>query len=128
MQPLIIKGTSRTPDVAFRPLINKYRIAGRSIPEDSIGFYRAITQWLEDFSGKNDFSKPVEFIFELEYFNTSSSKCLLDVFKVINRMYRDGKEVSIKWVYDEDDEDLEETGEDYADLLDVPFELEGIEI
>ena len=128
MEPLNISKTSRTPEVAFNPERNSYRLAGRSIPEDSVAFYRTIIKWLENFETSFHFSDEVTFEFELEYFNTSSSKCLLDVFKLINKIHKSGKDVSIKWVYDEEDEDLMETGEDYADMLDVPFELEGIEI
>ena len=40
----------------------------------------------------------------------------------LEEMHEDGNEVLIKWFYPEDDEDMEEAGEEYADIVDVPFE------
>lgn len=126
-RPLSIKGTSRTPEVNFNPVSSAFSVTGRSIPEDSMAFYKRLTDWIGLMEEHHSFDQPAKFVFELEYFNTSSSKCLLDVFKRINKLHLIGKPVSILWRYDEDDEDLMETGEDYRDLLDLPFELESVE-
>lgn len=127
MEALRIKGSTKTPEVSLDPAAGEYNITGRSLPEDAVGFYSKIKDWLERFVQVHNFQNTVTFRMELEYFNTSSSKCLLDVFKEIDKMHKDGKDVAILWCYDEDDEDMEETGEDYRDLLSVPFELEAIE-
>lgn len=119
--------TSKTPKVFLDHLLGKYIVSGRSLPEDAVGFYHQVTIWLHQFSESYHFDKEARFEFELEYFNTSSSKCLLDIFKIIARMHKDGKPVKIIWRFDIDDEDMEETGEDYRDLLEVPFILEGVE-
>lgn len=57
----------------------------------------------------------------MEYFNTSSSKCLYDILKEIKYLSDQGKEVNVRWYYEQDDEDMMEAGEDYSDLLDLPF-------
>ena len=62
---------------------------------------------------------------QLEYFNTSSSKCILDVFKKLETL--SGTEVSVKWYYEEDDEDMLEAGEDYEAIIDLPFEMIEVE-
>ena len=62
---------------------------------------------------------------QLEYFNTSSSKCILDVFKKLESLA--GTEVSVKWYYEEDDEDMLEAGEDYEAIIDLPFEMIEVE-
>ena len=62
---------------------------------------------------------------QLEYFNTSSSKCILDVFKKLESVT--GSEVSVKWYYEEDDEDMLEAGEDYEAIIDLPFEMIEVE-
>ena len=62
---------------------------------------------------------------QLEYFNTSSSKCILDVFKKLESV--SGSEVSVKWYYEEDDEDMLEAGEDYEAIIDLPFEMIEVE-
>jgi hypothetical protein len=62
---------------------------------------------------------------KLEYFNTSSSKCILDLFKKLERL--DGTEVSINWYFEEDDEDMEEAGEDYQAIINLPFKMIEVE-
>ena len=59
--------------------------------------------------------------FKFEYFNTSSSKCLFDIFRKLNIVKESGFDLSINWYYEEDDEDMLEAGEDYADLLGIEF-------
>ncbi len=60
--------------------------------------------------------------FKMVYFNTASSKMILDIMMKFEEMYQDGKDVLIRWFYPEDDEDMQEAGEEYADMVDVPFE------
>ena len=59
----------------------------------------------------------------LEYFNTSSSKCILDVFKRLESIHRAKHDVEINWFYEEDDEDMLEAGEDYDSIIKVPFKM-----
>ena len=60
---------------------------------------------------------------QLEYFNTSSSKCILDVFKKLESIQKGKQEVIINWYYEEDDEDMLEAGEDYESIIRVPFKM-----
>jgi len=61
---------------------------------------------------------------QLEYFNTSSSKCILDVFKKLENLQNKNRaEVVINWYYEEDDEDMLEAGEDYQSILKIPFNM-----
>ncbi|MGQ9863533.1 MAG: DUF1987 domain-containing protein [Bacteroidia bacterium] len=121
MRNLVIEPTSKTPKVILNADIGVFEISGRSIPEDAIGFYRKVLDWLDEY-GKSPLSK-TNFKFQLEYFNTSSSKCLLDIFRRLERIHKNNHEVTIQWYYDADDEDMEETGQDYKALVDMPFEL-----
>lgn len=121
MRNLVIEPTSKTPKVILNADLGIFEITGRSIPEDAIGFYRKVLDWIEEYS-KSALSETI-FKFHLEYFNTSSSKCLLDIFRKLERMHKAGHRVTIRWHYDADDEDMAETGQDYQALLDVPFEL-----
>lgn len=121
MRNLVIEPTSKTPKVILNADLGIFEISGRSIPEDSIGFYRKVLDWLDEYS-KNPLPETI-FKFHLEYFNTSSSKVLLDIFRRLERLHKAGHKVVIRWHYDADDEDMAETGQDYQALLDVPFEL-----
>jgi hypothetical protein len=122
LEALKIEPTHKTPKVYLDPKENHFELSGRSIPEDSVGFYKKILDWIDEYA--NQPNAETEFKFELEYFNTSSSKNILELLKKLEKIHQDGRgKVHITWYYDEDDEDMEETGEDYKALLNVPLDL-----
>ncbi len=121
MEPLTIEGTAKTPNVKFEADQGFIEIKGRSIPENSIEFYKPLVDWLEEY-GKGP-AALTKVNIQLEYFNTSSSKCILDVFKKLEAIYKAKNEVIINWYYEEDDEDMLEAGEDYESIIRVPFKM-----
>ena len=124
-QPIVIDPTSVTPYVMLDTAAELFEIKGRSSPENSVQFYQEILEGLDDFLEKGDDQLTANFAFE--YFNTSSSKCLFDVFKKISRIEESGKTITINWFYEEDDDDMMEAGEDYSDLLELEFNFLEIE-
>ena len=86
MEPISIEGTTKTPTVKFDAGSGKIEIKGRSIPENSIEFYKPLVDWLEEYA-KNPMEKTAVNV-QLEYFNTSSSKCILDVFKKLEAIHK----------------------------------------
>ena len=125
MENLIIKGEAKTPTIDFNFNSGELVISGRSIPENSIEFYKPVIEWLESLkvSGKDK----VVLDIKLEYFNTSSSKCILDVFKKLEEIKGVGKDASIRWYFESDDEDMEEAGQDFSAIIKVPLELITVE-
>jgi len=121
MESLSIEGTNKTPSVNLDPESGVIEIKGRSIPENSIEFYRPIVEWLDQYA-KNPNKKTIVNV-QLEYFNTSSSKCILDIFKKLESLKKARNEVVINWYYEEDDEDMLESGEDYESIIRVPFKM-----
>ncbi len=121
MELLNIEGTPKTPTIVLNPSTGVIDIKGRSIPENSIEFYRPVVEWLDEYI-KNPQSNTVVNV-QLEYFNTSSSKCILDVFKKLETLKKNQKDVVINWYYEEDDEDMLEAGEDYESIIKVPFKM-----
>ncbi len=122
MENLNLEGTAKTPTVDFKSN-GELLIKGRSIPENSIEFYKPIIDWISNYGSgpQGDTSVSIQ----LEYFNTSSSKCILDVFKKLESL--SGTSVKVKWYYEEDDEDMLEAGEDYEAIIDLPFEMIEVE-
>ena len=118
MEDLIISGTTKTPEVAFLVLDKKLTLTGRSIPENSIQFYEPLLNWANDFCSSNP--GQIEVHVKLEYFNTSSSKCLMDLLKRIENCECDAE---VYWYFEEEDEDMQEAGEDYAAIIQLPFKL-----
>ena len=123
MEKISIKATSKTPQVEFNPDSGVLEITGRSIPENSVDFYKPILEWLDDYTKIAKDNKQTVFKFQLEYFNTSSSKCILDIFRKLEKLYTDNVNIVIKWYYEEDDEDMYESGEDFKEIMDIPVEL-----
>lgn len=121
MDPIIIEGTPKTPSIKFDAKDGVFEIKGRSIPENSVEFYKPLNEWLDQYM-QTPLDKTVVNI-RLEYFNTSSSKCILDVFKRLEAIHRSKHDVEINWFYEEDDEDMLEAGEDYDSIIKVPFKM-----
>jgi hypothetical protein len=99
-------------------------ISGESCLEDTVEFYKPLIQWLETYTG--EVKKPIAFIIKLTYFNTSTSRSILDLLNVLKDYEDNGGEVVINWHYDENDVDMEEDIEDYMidtglDINLIPF-------
>ena len=121
MEAISIKGTAKTPTVEFNANDGKVVIKGRSIPENSIEFYKPLVDWLDAYATEPKDNTEVNI--QLEYFNTSSSKCILDVFKKLETIHKNGNDVKINWYFEEDDEDMLEAGEDYQSIIKIPFKM-----
>ncbi|MCB0428650.1 MAG: DUF1987 domain-containing protein [Flavobacteriales bacterium] len=125
MEAIVIEGTPKTPVVNFDATGGVLEIKGRSIPENAIEFYKPLIEWIEGYSGAPKAQTNVNI--QLEYFNTSSSKCILDVFKKLEAIHKAGNDMVVNWYYEEDDEDMQEAGEDYQAIIGIPFKLIEIE-
>lgn len=121
MEKISIEGSPKTPTINFDTDKGFLEIKGRSIPENSIEFYKPLVDSLEKYATKPQTATNVNI--QLEYFNTSSSKCILDVFKKLEAIHKGGSTVTINWHYEEDDEDMLEAGEDYQAIINVPFKM-----
>ena len=120
MNIIKIAGTDDTPSVHLDKESGILELSGRSLPEDVTMFYQQILDWIDDYI-KQPNDKTL-FNFKLDYFNTASSKVILDILLKFEELVENGKEVVIKWFYNEDEEDMLEAGEEYADIVEVPFE------
>jgi hypothetical protein len=121
MEALTIKGTEDSPQVTLDLNANILELSGRSLPEDVNTFYEPVLDWIEEYS-KNPLPNTV-FNFKLTYFNTASSKVILDILTQFEEMTEEGHQVLVRWHYPDEDEDMMEAGEEYADMVEVPFEL-----
>ena len=126
MRKLIIDKTSGTPKVILDPENKIYQISGESRPPDVREFYNQILSWLNDFSlyllESDDIKDPVIFKFNFEYFNSSSGKLILDIFKVLAGLRMKGCNIVVKWFYEKEDVDMLETGKEMSQIVKFPFE------
>jgi hypothetical protein len=124
MEKYSIEGTQKTPTINFDPNKGELEVYGNSIPENSVDFYKPIIAALEEYMLAPQPTTNVTF--NMRYFNTSSSKRILDVFKKLETLNRNGSPVTVNWVYEDDDDDMLEAGEDYQAIIKVPFVMSKI--
>ena len=120
MEAYILQGTEDTPEVNLDPANSKFMFAGNSLPENAVSFYEPILAWIEDYGASPNSETTVEV--KMNYFNTSSSKLLLDVLFAFAELSENGHQVKVQWYYQEEDEDMEEAGTQYEEIVEVPFE------
>ncbi|MFA5575297.1 MAG: DUF1987 domain-containing protein [Brumimicrobium sp.] len=121
MEDIFIEATPKTPNIFFDASLGKFEIKGRSIPENPSLFYAPFKKWIKEY-----ITSPLDVTIvdlKLEYFNNKSSKCILEMLKLLENINKDGSFVRINWYFDEEDEDMLETGEDFNALLKIPFTM-----
>jgi hypothetical protein len=125
MEHLVIAKSEDTPEIDFNPGTKELKISGRSLPEDVTTFYAPVLEWLDELE-----ETPIgelKFIVNLEYFNTASSKLILDILMKLEDIHSGGSNsIEIIWNFDERDTDMEEAAEEYSELVEVPFQIIGI--
>jgi len=117
METLKIPKTDDTPEIILDKTNSVFEISGRSLPEDSIDFYKSVFQWLRQYS--NEPNATTTFVFKLEYVNTASSKMVQNILTALEKI----KGVTINWYHHEDDEDMEDMGHELSELVEIPFEF-----
>jgi hypothetical protein len=117
MEIINLEGTEDTPKILLDKGNGIFEISGRSLPEDSAEYYQPIIDWLKTY-GEDPLEETI-FVFKLEYFNTASSKLILDILTALEEITG----VVIHWYFYEDDEDMEEAGEEFSELVDIDFEF-----
>jgi hypothetical protein len=126
MRKLTIEKTSSTPLVVLDPEKRLGLLSGESRPSDVREFYDQILSWMHEFSTyliKSDSSKdPFTFSFDLEYFNSSSGKLILDICKVLAGLKTNGINVIVNWHSEKEDEDMLEVGKEMSRIVNLPFE------
>ena len=118
---MIIAATDETPGVILEASKNEFEFSGRSLPEDVTSFYNPILDWFDRYSLEPN--PKTDVTFKLDYFNTASSKLVLDILMKLEEVMEDGHTVNVNWFYREDDEDMQEAGEEYSDIVEIPFNL-----
>ncbi len=121
MNNLIIEKTKYTMEINFDKDSGILEMSGSSYPENALEFFGPITEWVKEYI--QVIKKPITMSIRLNYLNTSSTKCILDIFEILDAYYKDNGQVLIKWHYAENDEDIRETGEELAEDFEFPIEF-----
>jgi hypothetical protein len=128
MENLLI---NKNPDLIYFPIVNlNYEtglceISGESYMEETYKFYEPVINWLNKYVSEK---KTITFNFKLTYFNTSSSRFILEILDILKKHQLNGGEVTVNWYYKKNDPDIlieindfiEESG---IEIKTLPFDL-----
>jgi hypothetical protein len=118
LRTLSIEGTKSqyfTPRVLMNIETGKCEITGESYLEDTHFFYQPIIDWLDRYI--KEVKGSIEFSIKLNYYNTSSSKYILEMLRNLKVYKEAGGKVEVFWYYPEIDTNILEEAEDYREFL-----------
>ncbi|MEI6206993.1 MAG: SiaC family regulatory phosphoprotein [Desulfuromonadales bacterium] len=115
-----ISQTVSTPQVSFDPTENKLMISGDSYPENSFEFYAPIAQWVREKLAEAD-GLTIEI--NVNYMNSSSTKCVLDLLDLLEEAHGRGLMVSVTWCYDKENPRSRDLAEEFREEVTFPFTI-----
>ncbi|MCB1044059.1 MAG: DUF1987 domain-containing protein [Acidobacteria bacterium] len=125
MEDLIIGKTKYTVAVTFSAASGQLEMEGSSYPENAFEFFGPVFQWIRTYIEQT--KQRIELTLKFDYLNTSSLKCIIDLFKILESHVENQGEVIVKWYYEPDDEDMLESGKEIAEDVRVPIRFCAIE-
>ena len=117
MHVLHFNKSDDTPGILLDQERGVFEISGRSLPEDASAFFDPVIEWVREY--KKAPNPVTRFVFRMEYFNTASSKYIQDVITELEHI----PNIAIAWCFLADDETMEETGQEFAEMFTIPFEF-----
>ncbi len=113
------------PEVCFNADTGICEISGESYMEEAYKFYLPLINWIKEFVLNE--KKPLTVNIKLVYFNTSSSRLILDILDILKKFRDDGNEIKVNWYYDPEDPDVKDEVEDFEIESGMDIELMEME-
>jgi hypothetical protein len=133
MNKFVIEETEFTPGISFDLSARKFVFEGVSRPEDVFKFYEPAIDWLKELDqnllthSDTKYAVPnINIEFHLTYFNSASSKMLLQILDILTKIQQKGTEIIVDWYYDENDEQMYDDGMDLSNSVNIPFTFHKI--
>ncbi len=114
MEIITIEATKSSPFVLIDPVSNQIKIKGESYPENAAKFFGPILSSVNEYLGFSEAQRIMVDI-HLSYFNSSSSKALLNLFEILDQAASDSRQIEINWRYHPENETIFEAGEEFED-------------
>ena len=121
MDLLYKEASENTPLVSFNFEKGLFILEGQCTLDEQESFFTSIENHIIDY-----IKQPADctiLTLNLSAINISSSKFLLNIVVLLDELYQLNKDVKIRWVYNNDEDGNYELGNDYADMVSVPFEF-----
>ena len=123
IESLMIEATEESLYVNLRD--GHIEISGRSIPEDPVKNFSPIVDWVKGYSINPNTNTTINLKFE--YLNTSSSKFILSILEILNKVYSEQNKMTINWSYEVGDDDMYELGKFFETMIQIPINYIEVE-
>ncbi len=109
------RGVNFIPTVDFNYETGVCELKGESYIENATTFYAPLVRWLKNYITET--KRPIIFNFDLRYFNTSSSKCIIDILHILKRYEMENGHITVNWYYDSNEDDIHDEIEEVEDFM-----------
>lgn len=116
-----IESTDVSPEIKFDLQQDLFVVKGRSMPENTEGFYQPVIDWLK--TNAKGVNRNINFDVILDYYNTGSFIRLMALFNCLQDLNEAGSQFTVRWICESDDEDNIEDGVSFKEVVKVPFEI-----
>lgn len=113
--------TVDSPGILLDAENSVFNIEGSSYPEDAYDVYDCVLDWIKE----NDYKFENKLICNFKYrvLSSASRKLLYDIFLSLEKASKNSPGIEIHWHHEKFDEDILEVGQDFDELLDLPFKF-----
>jgi len=122
-ETITIAATKDSPVIVLDGKNLILKIIGASYPENANQTYSVVLEWIEEIEKVLDANNRLRCEFYYNYLNSSSKKMVYEILKRLEDIYIRTELVEVSWFFDEFDEDMEELGQEFDDLLKIPFKF-----
>ncbi len=121
MEKLIVESSYKYPKIVFDHENNIFEISGHSVPENARITYEPVLKWINE--NLEEFNNKFELNLKIDYLNSSSIRMFITILRRLEEFYQSGKNISVNWFYEKDDDDIEEEGKLFSTFTKLPFKL-----
>jgi hypothetical protein len=122
MRDIVVNQSNRSlPDIHFNATSGNLSISGRCVTENALTLFTPLITWLDEFVANRPSSVTLDI--NLEYLNSASVMWMAKIVRNVDALRAQGSSVSITWHYEEDDEDMMDTGLNIKDTFGIDMEL-----
>jgi hypothetical protein len=118
----IINRSDIYPDIILDKANGIFEIKGISLPENGKEFYQPVLDYLSEYTLAPNMV--THFVFNLRFFNISSSKMFLFILYKLKELHAGGNTVLVTWCHDDDD--ILEAGKDLEHMVAIPFQFKEV--
>ena len=119
--PFEHEATKATPYIKLDAAKGEIVIKGMSFPENAKRFYYPVMRWVEEYSLVQTEHTIINI--GLDYVNSGSVLTIVKLMKAFDFKIGAFGKVTIKWYYEENDNEIKQMGIDFQKMLSSPIEL-----